>query len=135
MLQTKEIIMLDASSGPKSGEGVWLWLTKIITGALIIIILIIHFIVNHLAMPGGLLTWKDVVQYYSSNPIIPIMEIAFLIFVVSHSLIGLRSIILDLKPSRGVLKVVDWIFILGGCTAVVYGIWIVVAVIAQGQGV
>ena len=95
--------MLDASSGPKSGEGVWLWLTKIITGFFIIFILIIHFVVNHLVAPGGLLTWADVVKYYQ-NPIIPIMEIGFLAFVVSHSLIGLRSIILDLKPPRSLLK-------------------------------
>ncbi len=126
--------MQDASAGPKSGEGVWLWLTKIITGGLIIIILIIHFIVNHLVAEGGLLTWADVVQYYS-NPIIPIMEIAFLIFVVSHALIGLRSIILDLKPSKAVLKGVDGLFIITGIVAVIYGVWLVFAIIAQGTGV
>jgi succinate dehydrogenase / fumarate reductase, membrane anchor subunit len=133
MLQTKEIIMLDASSGPKSGEGIWLWLTKIITGGLILFILFIHLIVNHLAA-DGLLSWADVVNYYAI-PIIPLMEAAFLIFVVSHSLIGLRSIILDLKPSRSVLKVIDWLFIVGGTVAVVYGIWLIFAIIGLKSGV
>ena len=124
--------MLDASSGPKSGEGMWLWLFKILSGGIIIFLLIVHFIVNHLVAPGGLLSWADVVRYYT-NPVIPIMEIGFLAFVVSHSLIGLRSIILDLKPSRSILKVVDWLFILVGVFAVIYGIWLVFAIIAQGN--
>jgi len=124
--------MLDASSGPKSGEGVWLWLTKIITGFFIIFILIIHFVVNHLVAPGGLLTWADVVKYYQ-NPIIPIMEIGFLAFVVSHSLIGLRSIILDLKPPRSLLKGIDWLFSAVGVVAVIYGIWLIFAIIAQAN--
>jgi succinate dehydrogenase / fumarate reductase, membrane anchor subunit len=126
--------MLDASSGPKSGEGMWLWLAKILTGGLVLIILFIHFVVNHLVATGGLLTWADVVKYYT-NPIIPIMEIAFLIFVVSHALIGLRSIVLDLKPTRSILKVIDWLFTLAGCVAVVYGIWLIFAIVAQGKGV
>jgi len=126
--------MQDASSGPKSGEGVWLWLAKILTGGLIIIILFIHFIVNHLVAQGGLLTWADVVKYYT-NPVIPIMEIAFLIFVVSHSLIGLRSIVLDLKPTQTILKAVDWLFTLVGIFAVIYGVWLVFAIISQGKGI
>ena len=124
--------MLDASSGPKSGEGVWLWLTKIITGLFIIIILIIPFVVNHLVAAGGLLTWADVVKYYQ-NPIIPIMEIGFLAFVVSHSLIGLRSIILDLKPTRSLVNVVNWLFTAIGIGAVIYGIWLIFAIVAQGN--
>ena len=76
--------MLNESTGPKSGEGFWLWLAKIITGGFLIIILGIHLVVNHLVGTTGLLTWTDVVKYYS-HPIIPIMEIAFLIFVVTHS--------------------------------------------------
>ena len=126
--------MQDASAGPKSGEGVWLWLAKILTGGLIIFILIIHFIVNHLVAEGGLLSWADVVQYYT-NPIIPIMEIIFLIFVVSHALMGLRSVILDLKPSKTVLKGIDGLFIIIGIGAVIYGTWLIFAIMAQGTGI
>jgi len=125
--------MLNAPSGPKSGEGAWLWLTKIITGFFIIILLIIHFVVNHLVAPGGLLTWANVVKYYQ-NPIIPIMEIGFLAFVVSHALIGLRSVILDLKPPRSVLKVIDWLFTAVAIASVIYGIWLIFAIVAQGSG-
>jgi succinate dehydrogenase / fumarate reductase membrane anchor subunit len=124
--------MLATRSAPKPRESTWLWLTKIITGLLIIVILIIHFIVNHFIGENALLTYEDIVVYYQ-NPIIPVMEIAFLIFVVSHSLIGLRSIILDLKPSNGMLKALDWLFTIVGVAAVIYGIWLIAVIAGQGR--
>jgi|MudIll2142460700_1097286.scaffolds.fasta_scaffold167686_2 succinate dehydrogenase / fumarate reductase membrane anchor subunit len=126
--------MLETVSTPKKGETTWLWLLKIITGALIFIILGIHFVVNHTlgTVEGGLLSYQDVVAYYQ-NPIIPIMEIAFLIFVVSHSLIGLRSIFLDLNPSPRALSTVNWLFSAVGIVSVVYGIWLVMTIVSRGS--
>ena len=115
----------------RSGENTWLWLLKILTGTLLVILLGIHLVVNHFIGEGGLLTYADVVAYYQ-NPIIPIMETCFLAIVVSHSLIGLRGILLDLKPSRSLLKVMDVIFVLGGISIVVYGIWLITVVVAKG---
>ncbi len=121
--------MLDKSA-PKTGENVWLWLLKILTGLGIIVVLAVHLIVNHLTAQGGLLTHADVVAYYT-NPWIVLMEAVFLLFVVSHSLIGLRSIVLDLKPSRSVLRLVDAAFVIVGVTSTVYGIWLLQAVVRQ----
>ena len=118
-------------SAPKSGENTWLWLIKIFTGPLLIILILIHFIVNHFIAETGLLTYNDVVAYYQ-NPLIPIMEICFLATVVTHSLIGLRGIILDLKPSRSVLKVIDWILVIGGISAVLYGTWLALTIASKG---
>lgn len=123
--------MIETQSAPKSGESTWLWLSKIISGLLIFIVLIIHYVVNHFIGENALLSYEDIVAYYQ-NPIIPIMEIFFLVFVVSHALIGLRSIILDLKPSRGALKAIDWTFTGVGAVAIVYGIWLVLAIVAKG---
>ena len=98
---------------------------------LIVLILIMHFVVNHLVAPNGLLTYADILRYYQ-NPLIPIMEILFVVFVVSHALIGLRGIILDLKPSRAVLAVTDWVFVIVGGAAIIYGIWLILTVVAKG---
>ncbi len=124
--------MLETSTSPKKGETTWLWLAKIITGFLIIILLIIHFIVNHFIGQHGLLTYGDVIAYYRI-PIIPIMEVAFLAFVVSHALIGLRSIILDLRPSAGLLTIVNWVFTIIGVGAVIYGVWLIQAIVTSGS--
>jgi succinate dehydrogenase hydrophobic anchor subunit len=119
-------------TSPKSGENTWLWLFKIFTGPVIIVILIIHFVVNHFIPQTGLLTYEDIVAYYRI-PIVPIMEICLLAFVVSHSMVGLRSIILDLKPSRGFMRAVDWVFSLAGVAAVAYGIWLILVIVAKGR--
>ena len=115
--------MIETKSIQKPNEAAGLWLVKVLLGLLIIIILTIHLIVNHYIGEGALLTWQNVVDYFS-NPWIVLMEITFLIVVVTHSLIGLRSIILDLNPSKGRMKIVDWSLYILGVVSVVYGIWL-----------
>ncbi len=112
--------MLEAKSIPRPGEGFWLWLIKLATGALIVILLLVHFIVNHLAQ-GGLLDYAGVIAYYS-NPGIVAMEITFLAVVVAHTLIGFRGILLDLNPPAKLMGIIDWLLVLVGIAAVVYGI-------------
>jgi succinate dehydrogenase / fumarate reductase membrane anchor subunit len=121
--------MLEAKSVPRPGEGFWLWLIKLATGVLIIVLLLVHFIVNHLAQ-GGLLTYAGVIAYYA-NPAIVAMEIVFLAVVVSHTLIGLRGILLDLNPSPKIMGIVDWLLVLVGIGAVVYGISLALVVASR----
>lgn len=116
---------------PKSGENFWLWFYKQVTGPVILILIIVHFVVNHLIPEGALLTHEGVVNYYQIW-FVPFMEALFLILVVSHSLLGLRSIILDLNPSRGTLRVLDVAFIVIGVVSSVYGIWLIRAILQQG---
>lgn len=118
-------------STPRTSENTWLWMIKILTGPLLVILLFIHLLVNHFLGQTGLLTYADVVAYYR-NPIIPIMEILFLATVVTHSLIGLRGILLDLNPARRLLKVIDGGLILLGIGAITYGIWLVLAIVSKG---
>jgi succinate dehydrogenase / fumarate reductase membrane anchor subunit len=120
---------MNTASTPKSGENVWIWLIKILTGPLLFVLLGIHLIVNHLLGKEGVLRYAEVIAYYQ-NPIIPIMEILFLATVVTHSLIGLRSIILDLKPSRSTLKILDLLFLLAGISAFIYGTRLILIIAA-----
>jgi succinate dehydrogenase / fumarate reductase membrane anchor subunit len=115
----------------KNAETFWTWFAKIAAGLLILVILGVHFVVNHAVAPGGLLSYADVVRYYQ-NPLIVVMEIAFLVFVVSHALLGLRSILIDLNPSVSVLRTANWVFIALGTAAVAYGIWLALTIAAQG---
>src|SRR5215471_15068392 len=99
-----------SASGPRPGETTWIWLIKIVTGPLLVLVIGLHLVVNHYmgSMHSGLMTYNDIVAYYQ-NPIIPTIEIVFLATVVTHCLIGLRGIILDMNPSRKVLRVVTWL--------------------------
>ncbi len=113
-------------------EASGLWLLKLISGAFIIFFIALHFIVNHLVATGGLLSYADVIKYYQ-NPAIPIIEGLFLIFVIGHSLLGLRGIILDLKISRSSMRIIDTILLIVGIVAVVYGIWLLWTIVSMGM--
>ena len=116
----------------RSKEGAFLWLIKIIAGLLIVILLGLHYVVNHLIAPEGLLSYADVVRYYQ-NPVIPTIEIAFLIFAVSHSLIGVRSILLDLNPSQKWMRVINPLLVGLGVAAVTYGVWLALTIAGRGS--
>lgn len=123
--------MIETKSAPEASEGTWLWLLKIFSGGLIIILLLVHFIVNHFVAEGALLTWTDVISYYA-NPWIVLMEIIFLVVVISHGLVGLRSVILDLKPSPRIQGMIDILLIAIGLVSTGYGIWLALAVASLG---
>ena len=118
---------------PRRGENTWLWLTKIVTGPLLLLILILHFTVNHYlgSMSSGLMTYADVVGYYK-HPIIPSIEMFFLVTVVTHSLIGLRGILVDMNPTRRVLDVASWVLGLLGVSSIVYGAWLLLTIASRG---
>ncbi len=118
-------------STPKPREGALLWTIKILGGLLIIVFLGIHFIINHLVAPEGLLNYEQVLNYYQ-NPLIPLMEIVFLVFVIGHSLLGLRSIILDLNPTARLLKILDILFIIIGGVGIIYGTWLALFIARLG---
>jgi len=120
-------------SRPRLGETTGVWLIKIVTGPLLVLLLILHFTVNHYlgSTSSGLMTYDDVIKYYQ-NPIIPAIEILFLVTVMTHCLIGLRGIILDMNPSRPVLSIVTWFLVLLGTSSVVYGTWLALTIAAKG---
>lgn len=123
--------MIQTRTDTKPGEGTGLWFVKILLGLFIIVLLLVHLIVNHYVGEGALLTWQNVVDYFS-NPWIVFMEITFLFVVVSHSLIGMRSIILDLNPARGTMKIIDWFLIILGTGSIIYGIWLALKIASFG---
>lgn len=114
-------------------ETVWAWLIKIATGPLLLVLIFVHLIVNHfVGSQGGLMTYADVVAYFSS-PWVVTMEILFLICAVTHSLLGLRSVLLDLHPGAKVLQTLNLLFGLAGVGFIVYGIWLALTVAAQAK--
>lgn len=113
----------------KTQENSILWLVKIIAGMFIVILLAIHFIVNHMVAPEGLLSYADVIAYYK-NPLIPAMEIVFLFVVLVHALLGIRSIILDTQPSDRFMKVLDIVLMVTGILAFMYGVWLALTIAA-----
>jgi succinate dehydrogenase hydrophobic anchor subunit len=63
------------------------------------------------------------------------MEGLFLILVVGHSLLGLRSILMDLQPSKSLTSLINWAFLVIGVVAIVYGIWLIGQITQAGVGI
>lgn len=103
-----------------------LWLIQAISGKLLVLLLGLHMIAHHFIVEGGLRTFQDVIDYVS-NPIIFVLEIAFLVVVTPHAMLGLRAIFLDMNPSEGARKTADWVLAIVGLAAVGYGIYLAVA--------
>lgn len=104
------------------------WLIKIVTGPLLVVLLLVHLIVNHYTgSANGLMSYEDVIAYFS-NPWIVAMEIIFLASVVTHSLLGLRGVILDLHPSQRAMSMVNILMWVVGIGSVVYGIWLALTI-------
>lgn len=115
--------------GPRKGESTFLWLVKIVSGVLVLTLLFIHLVVQHLVPAEGLMSFQEVLAYLS-NPWIMLMEGTFLVIVTVHALVGTRSVVLDLNPSPTLLKRVDALFIVGGAIAIIYGIWLLFAIVS-----
>jgi succinate dehydrogenase hydrophobic anchor subunit len=115
---------------PQPYEQTWLWLAKVLSGVLVFALLMLHLVVNHLVARGGLLTYADVLAYYA-NPIVPLMEGAFLVLVVTHALLGVRGIVLDLSPAPAVMRGVDVLLCSAGVLATGYGLWLLYTLASQ----
>lgn len=75
---------------------VW-WYLQRITGALLVILLIMHFWVEHFVSENlrrGDLTY-DAIRARISNPVWQTIDIAFLLIALVHGLSGARNIVMD----------------------------------------
>lgn len=73
------------------------WYLQRITGALLVVLLIAHFWVEHFmtaSLRHGDLTYQAILGRIS-NPVWRFIDIAFLIVALCHGLNGLRGIVLD----------------------------------------
>lgn len=123
---------MDSTKARHPTENYLLWGFKVFAGVIVVALLGIHYVVNHLLAPGGLLSYADILAYYQ-NPVVPVMEAVFLIFVVTHALLGIRSILLDLRLPVLVSRWIDRILIVSGAGAIVYGIWLLFRVVQAGN--
>ena len=114
----------------RGASGGWLWLIQAFSGLLLILLLALHIVANHFVVEGGLRTFADVVAYLS-NPIIFVLEIAFLIVVTLHAVLGVRAVLLDLGPSAQAERVINWVLAGLGTVAVVYGFWLTLLIQRQ----
>ena len=102
------------------------WLIQAFSGLLLVIILGTHMIAHHFIVEGGLRDYQQVLDYVN-NPVVFTMEVLFVIFAVVHALLGVRSIITDLRLSASALRTVNWVLGVFGVLVIAWGIYLAVA--------
>ena len=115
----------------RTGGG-WGWIVQVLTGGALLVLVIVHLVAQHFVVeaPGGLRDYASVMSYVSS-PVVVVIESLFLLAVVWHAMLGLRSIVLDLGLGpAGRRRVTTGVTALGLVT-LVYGGWLM-AVLASG---
>ncbi len=75
------------------------WLSQAISGILLVLLLGMHWVAQHYLAAGGLRTYAEVVSYLE-NPLVLVLEVAFLVVVTYHALLGVRAVLLDLSPGE-----------------------------------
>lgn len=110
----------------------WAWFWQSVTGVALILLLGLHMVAHHFIAEGGIRDYQQVIQYLA-NPIIIVLEIAFLISVVAHAILGMRSILFDLGLSAQTERIVTLVGTVIAVLTVLYGFWLTYTVLAQGQ--
>jgi succinate dehydrogenase cytochrome b556 subunit len=104
----------------KSKTG-WGWLGQAISGIMLVALLGLHWVAQHYLAASGLRTYSEVVAYLE-NPLVFLLELAFLVVVTYHALMGVRAILLDLGPGKRLTRLLDIGLILVGIATILYGI-------------
>ena len=110
----------------------WSWILQALTGALLVVLLGLHMVVQHFVVAGGLRNFDQVVQYLS-NPFVFLLEIAFLIVVTWHALLGVRAVLLDLGLKPATEHKLSTSLTIIGVAVVAYGVWLSATIILQGR--
>jgi succinate dehydrogenase / fumarate reductase cytochrome b subunit len=109
----------------------WGWALQAITGVGVLVLVTIHMVANHFVVPEGLRDYAGVVAYLSS-PVIVALEVAFLVTVTWHALLGVRAILFDFGFSTRVERLITRALAVLGVLVVGYGLWLTGVIIAAG---
>jgi succinate dehydrogenase hydrophobic anchor subunit len=118
-----------ATPAPEAGSGGG-FAAQAFSGAALLALLTVHMVAQHFVVSGGLRRYEDVVEWLS-NPIVVVVELAFLVFVTWHALLGVRAIVFDFGPSRRAARVINWALIVFGVAIVAYGAWLVMTIVSK----
>jgi succinate dehydrogenase / fumarate reductase membrane anchor subunit len=103
-----------------------LWVIQAFSGLFLIFILGLHMVAHHFIVEGGLRDYQQVLDYVA-NPTIFVIEIIFVILATVHAVLGMRSIILDLRPSLAAARALNWVLGILAAVTITYGIWLAIA--------
>ena len=101
---------------------------QVVSGAALIVLLGLHMIAQHFIVPTGLRYYQDVIDWLA-NPVMIVIEVAFLVFVTYHALIGIRAILFDFGFSRRTQRRITNVLWVVGILTIAYGVVLFAAIL------
>jgi succinate dehydrogenase hydrophobic anchor subunit len=110
---------------------VWHWTAG--TGMALAVLATMHIVAQHFIVHqrGGLRTYAEVLSYIS-NPVIFVLEAAFLVAVTIHAMLGVRGVLYDRDPSVKTRRRIDRGLWIVGTSTVAYGMALLVTLVVRG---
>jgi len=112
----------------------WAWFWQAVTGLALLFLVGLHMVAQHFVAEGGLRDYHQVVEYLS-NPLILVSEIAFLIVVTVHAMLGVRAILFDLALSARGERFVNYGCTVIGAVIILYGFWLTYTILNNSAAV
>lgn len=106
------------------------WIIQSFTGVLLLLLVGLHMLAHHFVAEGGIRDFAGVIEYLR-NPIVVVLEVAFLFVVTIHALLGVRSILFDLGLSQRAERAITRALWVVGVFTVGYGLWLTWAIVGQ----
>ena len=107
------------------------WLIQAVSGALLVILLGVHWIAQHYVASGGLRSYAEVVSYLR-QPWVFGLETLFLTVVTIHALLGVRAVMLDFAPRPATMRIANVLLIILGIATIAYGFSLTLKIVNIG---
>jgi succinate dehydrogenase hydrophobic anchor subunit len=101
---------------------------QVISGVALLVLLTLHMVAQHFIVPTGLRYYGDVIDWLRS-PVMIAAEVAFLVFVTYHALVGVRAILFDFGFSGRTERRITLVLWVVGIVTVVYGVGLFVIIL------
>jgi succinate dehydrogenase cytochrome b556 subunit len=111
--------------GPRNAP---VFVFQVISGAALLVLLGLHMVAQHFIVPTGLRFYEDVIAWLR-NPAMIVVEVAFLVVVTYHALVGVRAILFDFGFSERTERRITLLLWVVGIVTVVYGVALFAAIL------
>jgi succinate dehydrogenase hydrophobic anchor subunit len=110
---------------------VWHWTAG--SGMALVLLATMHIVAQHFVVhqKGGLRTYAEVLDYVA-NPVIFVLEAAFLVAVTIHAMLGVRGVLGDLDPSPRTQRRIDRALWIVGAATIAYGMALLITLAVRG---
>jgi succinate dehydrogenase hydrophobic anchor subunit len=114
----------------EAGAHDWSWVWQAVSGLAVLGLVTLHMVAQHFVVPEGIRDYAAVVAWLSS-PVVVLLEVAFLVTVAWHGLLGLRAVLFDFglspRTERRVTRLLAGVWIL----TVGYGVWLTAVIVGR----